>query len=126
MAGGRAAQSYLIWITFNSGNGKYGAGESRSRPLPCRRGTPVFVLNNGETVAILRPRMAFVPRCFEPGRDHQVRPEDVRSLQSFAEDYPESRPFLLYRNKARFKQAGVLGLPCENCLLDLRPDHFPC
>ncbi len=51
----------------------------------------------------------------------KVRPEDLRSLASFGEDYPESRRFLLYRGKERFLRNGILFLPCEEFLLELRP-----
>ncbi len=55
----------------------------------------------------------------------QVGPDDLRALKAFGEDYPQSRRFLLYRGKDRLKHDGVLCLPCEEFLLDLRPDHFP-
>jgi predicted AAA+ superfamily ATPase len=55
----------------------------------------------------------------------QVRPEDLRALKNFAEDYPQSRRYLLYRGKERQKRDGVLCLPCEDFLLGLKPDRFP-
>lgn len=55
----------------------------------------------------------------------QVRPEDLRALASFGEDYPQSRRCLLYRGKDRFQRDGVLCLPCEEFLLGLVPDRFP-
>jgi hypothetical protein len=51
----------------------------------------------------------------------KVRPEDLRALGSFGEDYPESRRFLLYRGKDRILRDGILCLPCEEFLLSLRP-----
>jgi uncharacterized protein len=51
----------------------------------------------------------------------KVRPEDLRALASFGEDYPESRRFLLYRGKERLLRDGILCLPCEEFLLSLRP-----
>lgn len=54
----------------------------------------------------------------------QVRPEDLRALRSFAEDYPQGRCFLLYRGKERLKRDGILCLPCEEFLTQLRPDQF--
>ncbi|MGH8220142.1 MAG: ATP-binding protein [Steroidobacteraceae bacterium] len=54
-----------------------------------------------------------------------VRPEDLTALRSFGEDYPQSRRYLLYRGKDRLKRHGVLCLPCEEFLLNLRPDQFP-
>jgi uncharacterized protein len=55
----------------------------------------------------------------------RVRPEDIRALHSFAEDYPQCQRLLLYRGKQRIKLDGVVCLPCEEFLLALRPDHFP-
>jgi predicted AAA+ superfamily ATPase len=55
----------------------------------------------------------------------QVRPEDLRALENFSEDYPQSRRYLLYRGKERLKRNGVMCLPCEEFLLALTPDHFP-
>lgn len=55
----------------------------------------------------------------------QVRPEDLRGLKSFAEDFPESRRWLLYRGKERLLRDGVLCVPCEEFLLQLQPNRFP-
>ncbi len=54
----------------------------------------------------------------------KVRPEDLRALRSFAEDYPQSRCFLLHRGKERLKRDGILCLPCEEFLAQLQPDRF--
>lgn len=51
----------------------------------------------------------------------KVRPEDLRSLASFGDDYPESRRFLLYRGKERLLRDGILCMPCEEFLISLRP-----
>lgn len=55
----------------------------------------------------------------------QVRPEDLRGLRSFAEDYPESRRFLLYRGRDRLLRDGILCLPGEEFLRTLVPNQFP-
>jgi predicted AAA+ superfamily ATPase len=55
----------------------------------------------------------------------QIRPEDLRALQRFGEDYPQSRRYLLYRGKERLQRNGVLCMPCEEFLLQLRPGEFP-
>jgi uncharacterized protein len=54
-----------------------------------------------------------------------VRPEDLRPLENFAADYPQSQRYLLYRGRERFKRDDVLCLPCEEFLLGLCPDRFP-
>ena len=51
----------------------------------------------------------------------KIRPEDLRSLESFGEDYPESKRFLLYRGKERLLRNGVLCQPCEEFLSQLQP-----
>ncbi len=54
----------------------------------------------------------------------RVQVEDLRGLKTFGEDFPESKRWLLYRGKERFVRDGILCVPCEEFLLQLRPDHF--
>lgn len=51
----------------------------------------------------------------------RIRPQDLRSLRAFKEDYPESETYLLYRGADRLKKGDILCLPCEEFLLRLRP-----
>ena len=51
----------------------------------------------------------------------KIRPEDLRALGSFGDDYPESQRFLLYRGKDRLVRDGIHCLPCEEFLRDLVP-----
>jgi len=55
----------------------------------------------------------------------QVRPEDLRGLKNFAEDFPESRRWLLYRGRERLLRDGILCVPCAEFLLQLKPNEFP-
>lgn len=55
----------------------------------------------------------------------RVRPEDLRALGGFGEDYPLSQRYLLYRGKDRIKHDDVLCVPCDEFLLALKPNHFP-
>ena len=55
----------------------------------------------------------------------RVQPADLAALKSFAEDYPQSSRYLLYRGDDRIKRDGVLCIPCEEFLLALKPDWFP-
>ena len=55
----------------------------------------------------------------------QVRPEDLRGLRSFVEDYPEARPILLYRGERRLRLGDVLCLPVDEFLRGLRPEREP-
>jgi uncharacterized protein len=50
---------------------------------------------------------------------------DLTSLRHFAEDYPQSRRYLLYRGEDRLTRDGVLCMPCEEFLRALRPNSFP-
>jgi predicted AAA+ superfamily ATPase len=55
----------------------------------------------------------------------RIRPEELRGLRAFAEDYPQSKRYFLYRGEARMLVDGVLCLPCEEFLTSLRPGSFP-
>ena len=63
--------------------------------------------------------------ALEVKNSNRVRPEDLRGLKNFAQDYPESRRYLLYRGKERLMQDGILCLPCDDFLLALIPNQFP-
>lgn len=48
-----------------------------------------------------------------------IRPNDLRALKAFREDYPESEAILIYRGQERIKRDGILILPAEDFLLDV-------
>ncbi len=50
-----------------------------------------------------------------------VRPQDLRGLRTFGQDFPEAGRLLLYRGEERFERDGVLCVPCEEFLKQLRP-----
>jgi len=52
----------------------------------------------------------------------RIRPEDLRSLHTFGEDFPESHRLLLYRGTERLLRDNVLCLPCDEFLSGLHPD----
>ncbi len=54
-----------------------------------------------------------------------VHSQDVRSLRSFAEDYPQSRGCLLYGGRERINVNGVMCLPVEDFLRTLVPTALP-
>ena len=54
-----------------------------------------------------------------------IRTEHLRGLRAFGEDFPEARRFFLYRGKDRLLIDGILCLPCEDFLRELRPNSFP-
>ncbi len=51
----------------------------------------------------------------------RIRPEDIRSLRAFREDYPEAKALLIYRGPERLLQHEILCLPCEEFLQQLHP-----
>ena len=61
----------------------------------------------------------------EVKNSRQVRPEDLRALRTFGEDYPQSRRYLLYRGRDRLVRDEVLCIPCEEFLASLQPGSFP-
>ncbi len=63
--------------------------------------------------------------ALEVKNSSQVRPEDLRGLRAFGEDYPEASRYLLYRGRDRILREGVLCLPIDEFLLALTPGMFP-
>ena len=59
--------------------------------------------------------------AIEVQNSRDVRPQDLRGLRAFLEDYPECRPLLLYRGVERLRKGEVLCMPVEEFLLALRP-----
>jgi len=53
----------------------------------------------------------------------KVSSQDLRSLKTFIQDYPEARAVLLYRGQEQFLQDGVLCIPCERFLKALHPGN---
>jgi predicted AAA+ superfamily ATPase len=51
----------------------------------------------------------------------KIRPQDLRGLHSFQEDYPKSQCLFLYRGRERRKIRGVLCVPCAQFLQRLHP-----
>lgn len=51
----------------------------------------------------------------------RVRPEDLRGLKSFRDEYPGAKTVLLYRGKERLLIDRTSVLPCEDFLTALRP-----
>jgi predicted AAA+ superfamily ATPase len=56
---------------------------------------------------------------------NRVRPEDLRALKSFREDYPSAKLYLLYRGEHRIVTDGILCVPCMEFLARLIPDSWP-
>ena len=52
-----------------------------------------------------------------------IRPQDLRGLRAFRDDYPECRPVLVYRGTDRLEIDGILCVPGETFLRSLEPSH---
>lgn len=59
--------------------------------------------------------------AIEVKNTRSIRPEDLRGLNAFGEDYPQAQRILLYRGHDRLDRDGILCLPCEELLRQLEP-----
>ncbi|RJQ39030.1 MAG: ATP-binding protein [Nitrospiraceae bacterium] len=58
-------------------------------------------------------------RAIEVKNTASIRPEDMKALKTFGEDYPEAKRILLYRGKEKLKRDGILITPCTEFLMTL-------
>jgi uncharacterized protein len=61
--------------------------------------------------------------AIEVKNTRKIRPDDLRGLRSFKEEYPQSEGILLYRGEDRLLTEGILCVPCEDFLIKLYPDQ---
>ena len=61
-------------------------------------------------------------RAFEVKMAHRVRPDDLRGLLRFREDFPQAKAHLLYLGNRRWHDRGVDVLPFTDCVTQL--DHW--
>jgi predicted AAA+ superfamily ATPase len=52
----------------------------------------------------------------------RVRPEDLKGLNAFLDDYPMAKGIFLYRGKERLKEGRVHCLPVDEFLREFRPN----
>jgi len=102
------AQHLLAWCDYSCGNHQLHYWQTRSK-------VEVDFVIYGESGLY----------ALEVKNSDQVRPADLRGLKNFGEDFPESRRWLLYRGKERLLRDGILCVPCEEFLLQLKPGEFP-
>ena len=101
---GLVAQHLRAWIAY-SGN------DCRLFFWRTAKGTEVdFVVYGGDGFWAL-----------EVKNTARVRPQDLRGLRSFRDDYPECTAALLYRGTERLLVDGIWCLPGEEFLRQLRP-----
>lgn len=60
--------------------------------------------------------------ALEVKNSDKIRTDDLKGLKAFMEDYPEAKAILLYRGKDKILKDGILCLPCEDFLKNLKPD----
>lgn len=49
-----------------------------------------------------------------------VHPQDIRSLKTFGQDYPQAKKILVYRGKEKLKREGIFIEPCTEFLHELK------
>jgi len=62
--------------------------------------------------------------AIEVKNSNRIRPDDLRSLIAFQTDYPQSKAILLYRGNEKLSRNGVLCMPCETFLRELKPNQL--
>ena len=102
------AQHLRAWCDYSSGNHQLHYWQTRSK-------VEVDFVVYGESGL----------HALEVKNAAQVRPEDLRGLKIFGQDFPESRRWLLYRGRERLLRNGILCVPCEEFLRQLKPGEFP-
>lgn len=63
--------------------------------------------------------------AFEVKHSRRVDRKDLRSLRAFREDYPEAELALLYRGDEPLEIDGIVVLPCDTFLRNLKPWNDP-
>ena len=101
---GLIAQHLRAWCDYSPGNHSLSFWQTRSKVE-----VDFVVYGNSGITAM------------EVKNTQKIRPEDLRALRSFGEDYPESRRLLLYRGRERLLRDGILCMPCEDFLMGLQP-----
>ncbi|MBL9203566.1 MAG: ATP-binding protein [Opitutaceae bacterium] len=101
---GLVAQHLRTWCDYSDGNHQLHYWQTRSQ-------VEVDFVIYGESGLY----------AVEVKNSTQVRSDDLRALKNFADDYPQSQRYLVYRGKERIKRDDVLCLPAESFLLGLRP-----
>ena len=100
---GLVAQHLRAWIAYRGGTGLYF--------WRTRAGAEVdfVVYGDGGFWAI------------EVKNAGRVRPEDLRALATFAAEYPECEPLLVYRGRDRLRVGGIWCVPAEDFLREVHP-----
>jgi uncharacterized protein len=103
---GLVAQHLRAWIAYGNRDAKIYYWRTRS---------------GGEVDFVVYGEAGFW--AIEVKNTSRVRPEDLGGLKSFAADYPECEPLLLYRGRERLKIDRIQCLPVEEFLRELKPSR---
>jgi predicted AAA+ superfamily ATPase len=103
---GLVAQHLRAWIAYGNRDAKIYYWRTRS---------------GGEVDFVIYGEAGFW--AIEVKNTTRVRPEDLGGLKSFAADYPECEPLLLYRGRERLKIDRIQCLPVEEFLRELKPSQ---
>jgi len=79
--------------------------------------------SGNEVDLVVYGRNAFF--AVEIKNSRNVHRSDVSSLRAFQADYKMAQVALLYRGRERLLVDGVVCLPCEEFLLNLKPGREP-
>ena len=60
--------------------------------------------------------------AIEVKNSRTVSPDDVRGLNHFSQDYPTVKTMILYRGASRMEYKGILCIPVDQFLRQLRPN----
>jgi predicted AAA+ superfamily ATPase len=61
--------------------------------------------------------------AIEVKNTRNIRKNDLRSLRSFHNDYPECRPLMIYRGNETLRIDHILCIPCEAFLKSIKPNQ---
>lgn len=61
--------------------------------------------------------------AIEVKNTQRIHSNELRSLRTFLQDYPECSPILVYRGTERLLIDNILCIPCERFLRSIRPDQ---
>ena len=59
--------------------------------------------------------------AIEVKNTNRIRPEDLRSLSAFRQDYPQSKTLFLYRGNEKLRKNDILCISCDEFLKELVP-----
>lgn len=61
--------------------------------------------------------------AIEVKNTNKIRPEDLKALHAFKQEYPKANALFLYRGSERLKKQDILCLPVQEFLLNLKPEN---